>query len=63
MEQNLRIICWTKKIGKIIAFDYNQLTILILYTNVRFRSTGTTSDFGTKFAQIYMNGKTFEKNK
>ena len=35
--------------------------MLIRYKNVRFRSIGTTSDFGTKFAQKYMNDKTFEK--
>ena len=34
-----------------------------MHTIARFRSTGTTSDFGTKFAQNYMNDKTFEKNK
>ena len=44
-----------------MAFDYNQHIILITYTNARFRSTGTTSDFETKFAQNYMNDKTFEK--
>ena len=32
-----------------------------MYTNTRFRSTETTSDFGTKFVHNYMNGKTFEK--
>ena len=30
-------------------------------TNARFRSTGTTTDFATKFFQYYMNNKTFEK--
>ena len=32
-----------------------------MYANARFQSTGTTSDFGTKFAQNYMNDNTFEK--
>ena len=32
-----------------------------MYANARFQSTGTTSDFGTRFAQIYMNDKTFKK--
>ena len=32
-----------------------------MHTNARFHSIGTTLDFGTKFAQNYMNGKTFEK--
>ena len=32
-----------------------------MYTNTRFWSTGTASDFGTKFAQNYLNDKTFEK--
>ena len=30
-------------------------------TNARFQSVWTTSDVGTKFAQIYMNDKTFDK--
>ena len=30
-------------------------------TNARFWSTGTTSDFVTKYFQYYMNNKTFEK--
>ena len=33
-----------------------------MYTNARFRSTGTTSDFGSRFTHNYMNDKTFEKN-
>ena len=41
-----------------MAFDYNQHIILIMYTNARFQSTETTSDFG----QNYMNDKIFEKN-
>ena len=61
MEQNLPIIFWTKIFWKIIAFDYNQHIILTIYTNTRFPSTGTISDFGTKFAQNYMTDKTFEK--
>ena len=32
-----------------------------MYTNARFQSIGTTSDFETKFAQNYMNDKTFQK--
>ena len=32
-----------------------------MYTNARFQSIRTTLDFGTKFAQNYMNDKTFEK--
>ena len=61
MEQNLPIIFWTKIFWKIIAFDYNQHIILTIYTNTRFPSTGTISDFGTKFGQNYMTDKTFEK--
>ena len=34
-----------------------------MYTNARLRSTGTTSDFGSRFTDNYMNDKTFEKNK
>ena len=34
-----------------------------MYTNARFQSIGAPSYFGTKFAQKYMNDKTFEKNK
>ena len=34
-----------------------------MHTNARFHSIGITSDFGTKFAQNYMNDKSFEKNK
>ena len=33
----------------------------MMYTNARYQSIGTTSDSGTKFAQNYMNDKTFEK--
>ena len=50
-----------KKVSKIIAFDDNRHIILIVYTNARFWPTGTTSDFGTKFSQNYMNDKTFKK--
>ena len=32
-----------------------------MYTNARFESVGTTSNFWTKFAQNYVNDKTFEK--
>ena len=32
-----------------------------MHTNARFQSIGTISDFVTKFAQDYMNDKTFEK--
>ena len=53
---------WIRKFWKIGAFDYNQHKILIMNTNARFHSIGATSDFGTKFAQNYMNDKTFEKN-
>ena len=35
--------------------------ILIMYTIARYQLIGTTSDFGTKFPQNYMNNKTFEK--
>ena len=30
-------------------------------TNARFHSIGTTSEFGNKFSQNYMNDKIFEK--
>ena len=40
-----------------IAFDYNQHMILIMYTNARFRSTGTTLDF----VQKNMTDENFEK--
>ena len=40
-----------------MAFDYNQHILLIVYTNARFQSTGTTLDF----VQNYMNDKMFEK--
>ena len=33
----------------------------LMYRNARFQSRGTTSDFGTKFCQNYMNDKNFEK--
>ena len=61
MELNLSIIFWTQNFWKIRGFDYNQHIVLIMYTNSRFQSTGATSDFGTKFAQNYMNDKLFEK--
>ena len=32
-----------------------------MYTNARFQSVGTTPDFWTKFAQNYVNDKTFER--
>ena len=32
-----------------------------MYTNARFQSIGTTSDFATKFAQNDMNDKPFER--
>ena len=32
-----------------------------MYTNARFQSVGTTSDFWAKLAQNYVNDKTFEK--
>ena len=32
-----------------------------MYTNARFQSIRTTSDFGTEFAQNYIDDKTFEK--
>ena len=32
-----------------------------MYTNARFQSVAKASDFGTKFAQKYMNDKTFEE--
>ena len=35
--------------------------MLIMYTNAKFQSVGTTSDFRTKFNQNYLNDKTFEK--
>ena len=34
-----------------------------MFANARFQSNETTSNFGTEFAQNYMNDKTFEKNK
>ena len=40
-----------------MAFVYNLQIILIMYTNTRFQSTGTTSDF----VQTYMNDKSFAK--
>ena len=61
MELNLPIIFWTRKFWKIRAFDYNQHIALLMYTIARFQSIGTTSDFGTKFAENYMNNNTFEK--
>ena len=61
MERNLPVIFWTKNFWKIIAFDYNQHIKLTMYTNTRFRSTGATLDFVTKFVQNYMNDKGFEK--
>ena len=60
MEQNLPIF-WRNFFWKITAFDYNWHVILTMYTNTRFWSTGTASDFGTKFVQNYLNDKTFEK--
>ena len=51
-----------KKIWKMIALDYNQnMILLILYTNARFSSTGTTSDFATTFVETYMNEKLLKK--
>ena len=32
-----------------------------MYANAKFQSIGTTSDFGTKFTQNYLNDKNFEK--
>ena len=32
-----------------------------MYTNARFQSIGNASDFWTKFAQNYVNDKSFEK--
>ena len=32
-----------------------------MYANARYQSIGTTSDFGTNFAQNNMNDKIFEK--
>ena len=32
-----------------------------MHTNSRFQSTWTTSDFGTTFAQSYINEKAFEE--
>ena len=49
-----------RKFWKIRAFDYNQQTILIIYTNARFQSVGAASDFGTKFAPKNIN-ETFLK--
>ena len=60
MEKTRNEICPKYFEQKKIAFDCNQKMILIMYTNARFRSTGTT-DFGTKFTQNYMNDKTFKK--
>ena len=31
-----------------------------MYRNARFHSIGTTSDFGTKFAQNYVTDKTLK---
>ena len=59
MERNLPIF-WTRKFWRIRAFDYNE-HILLMHTNARFQSIGTTSDFATKFAQNYMNDKNFWK--
>ena len=61
MELNLSIIFWTQNFWKIRGFDYNQHIVLIMYTNSTFQSLGVTLDFGTKFAQNYMNDKLFEK--
>ena len=32
-----------------------------MYAYARFQPSGTTSDFGSKFPQNYINDKTFEK--
>ena len=50
-----------RKFWKIRAFDCNQQTILIMYTNARFQSVGAASDFGTKFAPKNINETFFEK--
>ena len=34
-----------------------------MYTNATFQSVRRKSEFGTKFAQNYMNDKIFEKTK
>ena len=54
-------VFWTRKFLKITAFDYNQHIILIMYTNAKFQSIGTKSDFGIKFPPIYMNKKTLKR--
>ena len=61
MERNFPIIYWTRKFWKIRALDYNQHIILIMYTNARSQSVGTTSGFGTKFPPKNMTDKNFEK--
>ena len=58
---NLSILFWTRKFKKTTAFKYNQHTILRMYAHARFHSVWTTSDFGTKSSQNYMNVKNFEK--
>ena len=60
MEQrNFSVIFWT--FWKIRVFNYDYHIMLITYINTRFDSIETISDFGTKFAQNYMNDKTFTK--
>ena len=61
MELNFPIIFLTRKFWKIRAFGFNQHIVLIMYRNSRFQLIGATSDFGTRFAQIYINHKMFEK--
>ena len=61
MEWSLPTIFWARKFWKFWAFNYNQHGLLIMWTNARFYSIGTTSGFWAKIAQNYMSDKTFEK--
>ena len=61
MGRNLPVIFWTRKFWKIRAFDYNQHIISMMYTNARFQSIGTTSDFGTTLPKIVWMTKRLKK--
>ena len=57
---NVILSIWRKKELE-FSIIINNICICIQFINVRFQSIGTTSDFGTKFAQNNMNDKNFEK--
>ena len=60
MERNFPVITWTREFWKIRPFDYIQHIILIMYTNARFHSTGTTF-LRPNFPKIILMRKTFVK--